>query len=243
VEAAVSNSHLTLSNVGLRRNERWLFRNLSWQVPRGKVIAVVGGSGAGKSSLLACLAGLLTPSEGEVSFRCRQQRTHTPAAYQPKIGIVFQHFALSGQSTLLRNILAGRLARYPWWRTLIGFPRSDREQAWRMLHDLGLGTYAHRRACEVSGGEQQRTALLRALFQEPEIILADEPVSQLDAYLSGRVLGLLRQQAQERQCTVICVLHDASLVERFADYALSLNPLDPEAWRIRAVGPAHAGVA
>ena len=193
--------------------------------------------------LLACLAGLLTPSEGEVSFRCRQQRTHTPAAYQPKIGIVFQHFALSGQSTLLRNILAGRLARYPWWRTLIGFPRSDREQAWRMLHDLGLGTYAHRRACEVSGGEQQRTALLRALFQEPEIILADEPVSQLDAYLSGRVLGLLRQQAQERQCTVICVLHDASLVERFADYALSLNPLDPEAWRIRAVGPAHAGVA
>ncbi len=243
MEAAASNSHLTLSHVGLQRNERWLFRNLSWQVPRGKVIAVVGGSGAGKSSLLACLAGLLTPSEGELSFRCRQQRTHTPAAYQPKIGIVFQHFALSAQSTLLRNVLAGRLARYPWWRTLVGFPRPDREQAWRMLHDLGLGTYAHRRACEVSGGEQQRTALLRALFQEPEIILADEPVSQLDAYLSGRVLGLLRQQAQERQCTVICVLHDASLVERFADYALSLNPLDPEGWRIRAVGPAHAGAA
>lgn len=227
--------HLTLSKLGLRRNDRWLFRNLSWQVPRGKVIAVVGGSGAGKSSLLACLAGLLPPSEGELQFRCRQDLRHTPVAYQPKIGIVFQHFALSLNSTLLSNVMCGRLARYPWWRTLTGFPRADRERAWNLLHDLGLGAYAHRRACQVSGGEQQRTALLRALFQEPEIILADEPVSQLDAYLSGRVLGVLRQQAQERQCTVICVLHDASLVERFADYALSLNPQDPEGWRIRNV--------
>lgn len=240
MDAPGSSSHLTLSNVGLQRNARWLFRRLTWEVPRGKVIAIVGGSGAGKSSLLACLAGLLEPSEGELSFRCLQQRIHTPAAYQPRIGIVFQHFALSAQSTLLRNVLAGRLARYPWWRTLWGFPRADREAAWRLLHDLGLGAYAHRRACEVSGGEQQRTALSRALFQKPEIILADEPVSQLDAYLSGRVLGVLRQQAQERGCTVICVLHDASLVERFADYALSLNPQDPEGWRIRAVNPVSA---
>jgi len=240
VDAPEPSTHLTLSKLGLRRNERWLFRNLSWQVPRGKVIAVVGGSGTGKSSLLACLAGLLEPTEGQVTYRCRENRPHTPVAYQPKIGIVFQHFALSLNSTLLRNVLCGRLARYPWWRTLTGFPREDREGAWRLLHDLGLGIYAHRRACDVSGGEQQRTALLRALFQEPDILLADEPVSQLDAYLSGRVLGVLRQQAQERQCTVICVLHDASLVERFADFALSLNPNDPEGWRIRTVQPSVA---
>lgn len=238
MDVPATSPHLTLSKLGLRRNDRWLFRNLSWEVPRGKVIAVVGGSGSGKSSLLACLAGLLEPTEGTIGYRCHRDCPHDPADYQPKIGIVFQHFALSLNSTLLRNVLCGRLARYPWWRTLAGFPRSDRETAWKLLHDLGLGAYAHRRACDVSGGEQQRTALLRALFQEPEIVLADEPVSQLDAYLSGRVLGVLRQQAQERHCTVICVLHDASLVERFADYALSLNPLDPEGWRIRAVHPA-----
>ena len=82
-----------------------------------------------------------------------------------------------------------------------------------------------------------RPALLRALFQEPDILLADEPVSQLDGYLAGRVLGLLRQQADERGCTVICVLHDPTLVERFADYSLSLNPQDPEGWRVRTVRP------
>ncbi len=237
--ASAQTAHLTLSSIGLRRGDRWLFRNLSWSIPRGRVIAVVGSSGAGKSSLLACLAGLLTPTEGSLSYRCSRNQPHQPQDYQPRIGIVFQHFALSLNSTLLRNVMCGRLARYPWWRTLTGFPRHDREEAWRMLHDLGLGSYAHRCAGQVSGGEQQRTALLRALFQEPEIILADEPVSQLDTYLAGRVLGLLRQQAQERQCTVICVLHDPSLVERFADYALSLNPQDPTGWKIRAVRPTH----
>ncbi|HEX8309907.1 MAG TPA: ATP-binding cassette domain-containing protein [Chthoniobacteraceae bacterium] len=228
-------SHLTISSLGLQRNDRWLFRNLSWEVPRGKVVAVVGASGAGKSSLLACLSGLLTPSEGQLSYCCKAGCPHEPKSYQSRIGIVFQHFALSLNSTLLRNVLCGRLGRYPWWKTLLHFPRGDKEEAYRLLVDLGLGTYVHRRAAEVSGGEQQRTALLRAVFQEPEIILADEPVSQLDAYLAGRVLGLLRSLAHEHQRTIICVLHDAALVERFADFALSLNPLDPEGWKIRAL--------
>ncbi len=234
--AAPTPAHLSLRSLGLQRNGRWLFRNLSWEVPRGKVIAVVGGSGAGKSSLLACLAGLLPPGEGELSYCCHRGEVHAPERYQRQIGIVFQHFALSVNSTLLTNVLCGRLGRYPWWRTLGGFARAEKEEAWRSLVDLGLAEYVHRRAAEVSGGEQQRTALLRALFQQPEIILADEPVSQLDTYLAGRVLGLLRSQAHEHRRTVICVLHDPALVERFADCVLSLNPLDPDDWKIREVG-------
>jgi phosphonate transport system ATP-binding protein len=230
-------SHLSLNRVGLQRNDRWLFRNLTWRVPRGKVVAVVGSSGAGKSSLLSCLAGHLLPDEGDLSYECRERQRHLPRDYQKRIGMVFQHFALSLNSTIIDNVLCGRLARHPWWKTFLGFPRAEREEAWRLLHDLGLESYAHRRAGEVSGGEQQRTALLRALFQEPDILLADEPVSQLDGYLAGRVLGLLRQQADERGCTVICVLHDPTLVERFADYSLSLNPQDPEGWRVRTVRP------
>jgi phosphonate transport system ATP-binding protein len=72
----------------------------------------------------------------------------------------------------LKNVLCGRLGRYPWWQTLLPFPREEKDQAYHLLADLGLGSYVHRRAAEVSGGEQQRTALLRALFQEPELILA-----------------------------------------------------------------------
>lgn len=230
--AGKNSVHLSLDSLGLQRNGRWLFRRLTWEVPRGGIIAVVGPSGAGKSSLLACLAGQLAPTEGTV--RCHLAGGPCPpAACTPRIGVVFQHFALSPNSTLLTNILCGRLARHPWWRTLAGFPRTDKLRAWTLLCDLGLGPLAHRRAGEVSGGEQQRTALLRALFQEPDFLLADEPVSQLDTYLAGRVLGLLSQEARDKQRTVLCVLHDPSLVDRFADHVLSLDPQRPEGWKIR----------
>ena len=150
-------------------------------------------------------------------------------------GIIFQNLLLSENSSVLRNVLCGRLGRYPWWRTLFRFPRRDKEAAALVLADLGLGPHLHRRAADTSGGEQQRAAVARALFQEPELLLADEPVSNLDAHLCGRVLGILRQEAHQNRRTVFCVLHDPALLERFAEYALSLDPMNPEKWRIREI--------
>jgi phosphonate transport system ATP-binding protein len=230
-----SKPHVALEDVGLQRNGRWLFRNVTWEIPRGKVVAVVGSSGVGKSSLLNWMAGTLEATEGSITYCCQRGCSHGVGDYQKRIGIIFQNLSLIQNNTLLGNVLCGRLGRYSWWQTLSGFPRTDREEAYRLLVDLGLGEYVHRRVADVSGGEQQRTAVLRALFQEPELLLADEPVSNLDAYHAGRVLGILRQHAHEHQRTVLCVLHDASLVQRFADYVLSLNPVDPQSWRIRPV--------
>lgn len=232
--------HLSIRGLGLKRNDRWLFRGLSWEVPRGSVIAVVGPSGVGKSSLLNCLAGLAVPTEGELTFSCNAGCLHQATDYQKRVGIVFQNLLLAPNSTMLRNVLCGRLGRYQWWQTLFHFPRKDKEAAALLLADLGLGAHLHRRAAETSGGEQQRAAIARALFQEPELLLADEPVANLDAYLCGRVLGMLRQEAQQSRRTVFAVLHDPALLERFADYVLSLDPMNPEKWRIRKV---HAGAS
>ena len=168
---------VTLRGLGLKRQNRWLFRGMDIQVPRGKFIAIVGPSGAGKTSLMGCLAGSVVPSEGEVVFQCAQGCRHSPPAFRKRLGIVFQNFLLIGNGTLLHNVLCGRLGRYPWWRTLAGFPRTDRAEAFGILNHLGLASHVYRRAAEVSGGEQQRAALARALFQEPEMFLADEPVS------------------------------------------------------------------
>lgn len=227
--------HLSIRDLGLQRNGRWLFRHLDWEVPRGSVIAVVGPSGVGKSSLLACLGGLAQPSEGELTFSCNAGCLHHAIDYQKRVGIIFQNLLLAQNSSILRNVLCGRLARYSWWHTLFHFPRRDKEAAALLLADLGLADLIHRRAGDISGGEQQRAAIARALFQEPELLLADEPVSNLDAYLCGRVLGILRQEAHQNGRTVFCVLHDPALLERFADYVLSLDPMNPEKWRIREV--------
>ena len=230
-----SRPHLSIKGLGLKRNERWLFRNLNWEVPRGSVVAVVGPSGVGKSSLLNCLAGLAEPSEGELTFSCNAGCLHHAIDYQRRVGIIFQNLLLSPNCSVLRNVLCGRLGRYRWWQTLFRFPRSDKQAAALLLADLGLAEHIHRRAADTSGGEQQRAAVARALFQEPELLLADEPVSNLDGYLTGRVLGILRQEARQNGRTVFCVLHDPALLERFADYVLSLDPINPEKWRIREV--------
>lgn len=229
--------HLELRGLGLRRGERWLVRGLDLVVARGAFVAVVGPSGVGKSSFLAALAGLLDPAEGEIVVRCAEQRAHHPAEPERRrrTGVVFQQNLLTPNASVLTNVLAGRLGRHSAWRTLFGFPRADRLAAYRILHDLGLAAHAHRWTCQTSGGEQQRTAIARALLQEPELYLADEPVSALDAYLTGRVLGLLRQEAHERGRTVFCVLHNAELVERFADLVLSFDPGDPANWKLREV--------
>jgi phosphonate transport system ATP-binding protein len=230
-------AHLALRKVGLYRNGKWLFRHLDLAVPRGQFVAVLGPSGVGKSSLLSCLAGLLPPTEGEITYRCQHACLHAPCSFQKEIGIVFQNLMLIRNSSLLKNVLCGRLGRHPWWKTALFFPRQEKEEAFRVLYDLGLAHLVHRWVGEVSGGEQQRTAIARALFQEPEIILADEPVSNLDSYLTGRVLGILKQQARLQQRTILCVLHNPELVARFADYSLSLSPGDPEGWGFHQVKP------
>lgn len=227
--------HLELQNFGLQRGDRWLFRNLDVAIPRGKFVAIVGPSGVGKSSFLSCLAGMLSSTEGEIHYRCIENCSHRPFDFQKRIGIIFQSLMLTPNSTVLSNVLCGRLGRYPWWKTLFTFPKGDKREAAHILNDLGLNRCIQRWVAEVSGGEQQRTAIARALFQQPEIFLADEPVSNLDVYLTGRVLGILRQEASVNRRTVLCVLHNPELVDRFADMVLSFDPMNPEGWRLRNV--------
>ncbi len=228
-------AHLTIEGLGMLRNKKWLFRNISFKIPRGSFVAITGPSGAGKSSLLNCLAGILPATEGELSYGCQAGCFHKAGDFQERIGIVFQNLLLAENSSVMRNVLCGRLGQYSWWQTLLGFPKSDRDEAYRILVELGLGEYVNRRIAEVSGGEQQRAAVARALIQKPEFFLADEPVSNLDASLAVKVLGLLRDQTRDQSCSVLCVLHDNALVGRFADYILNLDPSDPEAWSIREV--------
>jgi phosphonate transport system ATP-binding protein len=232
-------AHVLLRGLGMERGGRWRFRGLGLAVPRGSFLAVVGPSGAGKSSLLACLAGLLAPSEGDAAYAGPAGTLRPPPALRGRIGLVFQDLRLVPTSSLLHNVLCGRLGRRPWWTTALGLPRHERAEALELLRALGLGALTRRWAARVSGGEQQRTAIARALFLEPEVILADEPVSALDADGAASALGFLRREAQRCRATVVCVLHDAPLVERFADQVLAIDPRLEGGWRLQPQGAAR----
>jgi phosphonate transport system ATP-binding protein len=228
---------LTAQGIGYQRSGRWLFRKLDLNLYPGDFLALVGPSGVGKSTLLSCLCGTLEPTEGSVTVHLSKENSVPPKNVRRHFGIVYQELQLTPNADLLTNVLCGRLGRYHSLRTLFGFPKKLRQEAYQLLCELGVGENPRKWASHMSGGEKQRIAVARALFQEPELYFADEPVSSLDAYYAGRVLGLLRQEADEKTKPVICVLHNAEHIQRFADLALSLNPNDPEAHKIRRIRP------
>jgi phosphonate transport system ATP-binding protein len=141
-----------------------------------------------------------------------------------KIGMVFQHFNLVHRSSVLTNVLAGRLGYVnPAWSLINRFPKADIDTAYKQLQRVGIADKASNRADELSGGQQQRVGIARAMMQEPEIILADEPVASLDPVLAHSIMQYLEQINQEDGVTVICSLHFLDLVHRYADRVVALN--------------------
>jgi len=140
------------------------------------------------------------------------------------IGMVFQHFNLVHRSTVLTNVLSGRLGYVnPAWSLLNRFPEADVANARMQLERVGLADKANNRADELSGGQQQRVGIARALMQEPDMILADEPVASLDPVLAHGIMQYLERINKEDGVTVLCSLHFLDLVHRYAGRAVALN--------------------
>ncbi|RCK74941.1 MAG: Phosphonate ABC transporter ATP-binding protein [Anaerolineae bacterium] len=200
---------------------------VSFQVPPGQFLAIIGLSGSGKSTLLRCINRLIEPTEGKVIWNGVDITAASPQELRlirRKIGMVFQNFNLVYRSKVITNVLSGRLGYInPAWSLLNRFSKEDIQKALQQLERVGIADKAYQRADELSGGQQQRVGIARALMQDPEMILADEPVASLDPVLAHSIMRYLEQINKEDGVTVLCSLHFLDLVHRYADRVIALN--------------------
>ena len=187
------------------------------EVGEGEFLAVLGLSGSGKSTLLRCINRLIDPTEGKV-WIFGQEITALSGGelrrLRRQVAMIFQQFNLVRRHTVLANVLSGSLGRSRLLPSLmLSFPQAERDRAQQNLDRVGLGDRGGSRADALSGGQQQRVAVARALMQEPELLLADEPVANLDPNASRRILDLLLRVNQEKKITLVTVLHHLGYVK------------------------------
>ncbi|MDC7220589.1 MAG: phosphonate ABC transporter ATP-binding protein [Spirochaetales bacterium] len=202
-------------------------KGVSFDVEEGEFLVIIGLSGSGKSTLLRCTNRLLDPTGGEILWNGTDIAALSPKELRPirrKIGMVFQHFNLVKRLSVMNNVLSGRLGYMDNWKGMTyRFSKEDRDKAIAALDRVGLTEQAQKRASELSGGQQQRVGIARTLMQEPDIILADEPVASLDPVLAHTILGDLEKLNKEDGITVICSLHYLDLVQRYATRVIGLR--------------------
>ena len=201
--------------------------DVSLTVPDGQFLVIIGLSGSGKSTLLRCINRLVEPTAGRIWLDDVELTRLPPAELRQarkRMGMIFQQFNLVKRSSVLTNVLAGRLGSTSAWQSLMGrFPPQDYHRAFANLERVGIPEKAYQRADTLSGGQQQRVAIARALMQEPKLMLADEPVASLDPATSHSVMKYLEEINQQDGITVLCNLHFLSLARRYATRVLALK--------------------
>src|SRR5689334_4801463 len=201
--------------------------NASFQIAPGSFVGVIGRSGAGKSTLLRMINRLAEPSEGRILFEgvdVTSLRGKDLRAWRARSAMIFQQFNLVGRLDVLTNVLMGRLAEIPSWRSLTQlWPEQDRALAMSALEQFDMAAIAAQRADQLSGGQQQRVAIARALVQEPDIILADEPIASLDPRNTKVVMDALLRINRHYGITVMCNLHSLDLARTYCDRLIGMS--------------------
>lgn len=195
-------------------------------IAAGEKVAIIGSSGAGKTSLVRLVNGLVRPGAGDAVIL--GMKLGSPATrgrvFRRRIGCVFQEFNLVERASVFRNVLFGRLGwMHPLTSFLGWFSETDTELADLAIRETGLSEYTDRRVDSLSGGQRQRVAVARALAQNPEILTADEPVSNLDPVLAEDILALIAGAAEGRKATLLMIVHHPSLAQRYADRVIGLR--------------------
>lgn len=199
--------------------------NVNLFIEKREFCVVLGPSGAGKSTLLRTLNGLAVPSSGHIVFDGELLSNRNLKKVQRRVSMIHQSFNLVPRALVLSNVLSGVLPQISTLRALLGlFPEPSRRKACELIYRVGLTEqHVYRRAGDLSGGQQQRVGIARAFINNPNVVLADEPVASLDPTISRSILTLLKEASREQEATVLCSLHQVDLAREFADRIIGMR--------------------
>ena len=202
-------------------------KGVTLEIPKGQVLALIGPSGAGKSTLIRCVNRLVQPTSGSVVLKGTELTKLSSSALRKarrRMGMIFQEYALVERLTVMENVLSGRLGYVGFWRSYFRkFPSADIQEAYRLLDRVGLKHMADKRADELSGGQRQRVGICRALIQNPDLLLVDEPTASLDPKTSRQIMRLIQELCSERGLTAIINIHDVFLAQMFSQRVVGLE--------------------
>ncbi len=212
---------LSIEGLSRRFGSKTAVDNVSLKIETGRFVGVIGRSGAGKSTLLRMINRLEQPSSGRIRFNevdVTRLSGAALAAWRARCAMIFQQFNLVGRLDVLTNVLIGRLNHSSTLRSVLQlWPEKDIALALSALEQLDIASLATQRAGSLSGGQQQRVAIARALVQEPEIVLADEPIASLDPRNTRIVMDALLRINRHFGITIICNLHSLELARAYCD--------------------------
>jgi phosphonate transport system ATP-binding protein len=217
---------LRLDGIVKRFGDKRAVDSISIVVPKGQLVGVIGQSGSGKSTMLRMINRLNDPSEGRIFYGdidITALKGRDLRQWRARCAMIFQQFNLAGRLDVLTNVMMGRAFHAPLWRALLKL-WTDEEKAMGLsaLETLDIARMSAQRADTLSGGQQQRVAIARALIQEPEIILADEPIASLDPRNTQVVMDSLLHINKHFGITVMVNLHSLELARKYCDRLVGL---------------------
>ena len=202
-------------------------KNVSLEIEQGEFVAIIGLSGAGKSTLLRTINKMHDITDGTLNVNgqdVKELKGKELRRFRRKLGMVFQSFNLVTRTTVIKNVLTSRVPDMPLWKSIIGlYSKEDKVVALEALDKVGILDKAYVRADQLSGGQQQRVALARTLAQNPEVILADEPVAALDPITAGQVMDDFKKINKEMNISILINIHHVDLALKYADRVIGIK--------------------
>lgn len=202
-------------------------KNINLTIEQGEFVAIIGLSGAGKSTLIRTINRMHDITEGTLTVDGTDVMTlhgKSLRAFRRRIGMIFQSFNLITRTTVIKNVLTAFVPDMPWWRATFGiFTKEEKLKALDSLDKVGILDKAFVRADQLSGGQQQRVALARTLAQNPQIILADEPVASLDPVTAKQVMDDFKRINRDMNITVLINIHHVELALQYASRVVGIR--------------------